>query len=112
VWPLRPGAKTQELAVWVVDSGSTQHITGDKSQFVSYRKLAKMELIVGIRGRMLTAVGVGEVQILECKTIKGPCVMTLREVRRVPEAKANLLPCAEQRVQGKRLCSRERDAVS
>jgi hypothetical protein len=34
-------------------------------------------------------VGIGEVQ-LDCKTPEGPCVVTLKEMRHVPEAKANL----------------------
>jgi hypothetical protein len=74
---------------WIVDSGSTQHITADRRQFTSYRKLVSSEKIKGIGGQPLRAVGVGEVQ-LECTTPEGPCVVTLREVRHVPEAKANL----------------------
>jgi hypothetical protein len=74
---------------WIVDSGSTQHITADRSQFTSYRKLVRTEKTKGIGGQPLTAVGVGEVQ-LECNTPEGPCVVTLKEVRQVPEAKANL----------------------
>jgi hypothetical protein len=78
-----------QLEAWIVDSGSTQHITADRSQFTSYRKLVTSEKIKGIGRQPLRAVGVGEVQ-LECKTPEGPCVVTLREVRHVPEAKANL----------------------
>jgi hypothetical protein len=74
---------------WIVDSGSTQHITADRSQFTSYRKLVTSKKIKGIGGQPLRAVGVGKVQ-LECKTPEGPCVVTLREVRHVPEAKADL----------------------
>jgi hypothetical protein len=80
--------ETQSEA-WIVDSGSTQHIRADRSQFTSYRKLVTSEKIKGIGGQPLEAVGVGKVQ-LECKTPEGPCVVTLKEVRHVPEAKANL----------------------
>ncbi|GAQ93197.1 hypothetical protein KFL_013550020 [Klebsormidium nitens] len=34
--------------VWIVDSGSTQHVTADRSQFTSYRELVRDEKIVGI----------------------------------------------------------------
>jgi hypothetical protein len=74
---------------WIVDVGETQHITVDRSQFTSYRKLVRTKKIKGIGGQPLTAVGIGKVQ-LECKTPEGPCVVTLKEVCHVPEAKANL----------------------
>jgi hypothetical protein len=74
---------------WVVDSGSTQHITPDRRQFVSYNELAQPETIEGIGGEPLVAVGIGEVE-LECKTGDGVSKVTLKEVRHVPEAKANL----------------------
>jgi hypothetical protein len=74
---------------WIVDSRSTQHITADWSQFTSYRRLVRTEKIKGIGGQPLIAVGVGKVR-LECKTPEGPCMVTLRLVRHVQEAKANL----------------------
>jgi hypothetical protein len=73
----------------IVDLGSTQHITADRSQFTSFRKLVRTEKIKGIGGQPLIAMGIDEVQ-LECKTAEGPCMVTLRELRHVPEAKANL----------------------
>ena len=74
---------------WVVDSGSTQHITPDRRRFVSYKELAQPETIEGIGGEPLVALGIGEVE-LECKTGDGVSKVTLKEVRHVPEAKANL----------------------
>ncbi|GAQ92754.1 hypothetical protein KFL_011220030 [Klebsormidium nitens] len=56
--------------VWLVDSGSTQHITGDKRQFASYERLARTETIEGLGGEALTAVGIGQV-VLECETPNG-----------------------------------------
>ena len=86
VWPrdARTSRKT-----WVVDSGSTQHITPDRRRFVSYKELAQPETIKGIGGEPLIAVGIGEVE-LECKTGCGVSKVTLKEVRHVPDAKANL----------------------
>jgi hypothetical protein len=81
--------RSTQSKAWIVDSGSTQHITADWSQFPSYRKLVTSEKIKGIGGQPMRAVGIGKV-LLECKTPEGPCVVTLMEVRHVPEAKANL----------------------
>ena len=75
--------------VWLVDSGSTQHITPDRNQFASYRELARTETVEGIGGEPLKAVGIGEVE-LECKTADGVSKVTLKEVRHVPGAKASL----------------------
>ena len=75
--------------VWVLDSGSTQHVTADRSKFTSYRKLVREEEIMGICGEPLMAVGVGEVELV-CKTPSGVSTVTLREVRHAPEARASL----------------------
>jgi hypothetical protein len=76
-------------SVWLVDFGSTQHITADESRFTSYIKLKQTELIEGIGGEPLTAIGIGVVE-LHCKTSNGVGMVTLREVRHVPKARANL----------------------
>jgi hypothetical protein len=75
--------------VWLVDSGSTQHITEDRSKFTSYMKLRQPELIEGFGGEPLSAIGVGVVE-LQCKTSNGVGMVTLKEVRHVPKARANL----------------------
>jgi hypothetical protein len=75
--------------VWIVDLGSTQHVTADRSQFTSYRELVRDEKIMGICGEPLIAVGIGEVE-LKCKTPSGVSTVTLREVRHAPEAQASL----------------------
>ena len=79
----------EQPSVWLVDSGSTQHITADESRFTSYMKLKQPELIEGIGGEPLTAIGIGVVE-LHCKTSNGVGMVTLREVRHVPKARANL----------------------
>jgi hypothetical protein len=56
---------------------------------VSYRELAEAETIEGIGGEPLIAIGIGEVE-LQCKTVNGVSKVTLKEVRRVTEAKASL----------------------
>ena len=56
---------------------------------MSYRKLGQPEVIEGIGGEPLTAVGVGVVE-LQCRTPSGVGTVTLYEVRHVPKARANL----------------------
>jgi hypothetical protein len=81
---------TQRLTgIWVVDLGSTQHITPDRGQFASYRELAQAETIEGIGGEPLIAIGIGEVE-LQCKTVNDVSKVTLKEVPHVPEVKASL----------------------
>ena len=46
--------------VWIVDSGSTQHVTADRSRFTSYKKLVRDEKILGICVESLIAVGIGD----------------------------------------------------
>ena len=96
--------------VWLVDSGSTQHVTGDRSQFTSYRKLGLAEVIEGIGGEPLTAVGVGTVE-LQCSTPNGAGSVTLKEVRHVPEARANLFALRRATDAGARIVIEGRTAL-
>ncbi len=94
---------------WVVDSGSTQHITPDRRRLVNYKELARPETIEGIGGEHLVAVGIGEVE-LECKTGDGVNKVTLKEVRHVPEAKANLFALTRATDAGARVVMERRVA--
>ncbi|GAQ93117.1 hypothetical protein KFL_013080040 [Klebsormidium nitens] len=105
-WRGGAGAQTE---VWLVDSGSTQHITGDRRKFVSYKKLAQPEVIDGIGGEPLTAVGVGMVE-LQCRTPKGVGTVTLYEVRHVPKARANLFALRRVTDAGARVTTERRVA--
>ncbi|GAQ93578.1 hypothetical protein KFL_016730010, partial [Klebsormidium nitens] len=102
------GAAREWPKGWIVDSGSTMHVTADRTQLSSYRRLAKPERIEGIGGERLEVVGIDEVK-LRCQTKEGVRLITLRDVRHVPEAKANLMALgratdagAEIRIRGKR----------
>ena len=95
--------------VWVFDSGSTQHVTADRSQFTSYKKLAREEEIVGICGEPLMAVGIGEVE-LKCKTSSGVSTVTLREVRHAPEARVSLFAFTRATDAGARVVFQRRTA--
>jgi hypothetical protein len=75
--------------VWIVDSGSTRHLTPDRDQFSRYKRLVRPERIEGISGETLEVVGVGQVK-LQCQTSDGARMVLLREVLHVPQAKASL----------------------
>jgi hypothetical protein len=83
------GNDGMRYGVWIVDSGSTQHVTANRSQFTSYRELVRDEKIMGICGEPLIAMGIGEVE-LTCKTLSGVSTVTLREVRHAPRAQPSL----------------------
>src|SRR3569623_1234812 len=95
--------------VWIVDSGSTQHVTADRSQFTSYRKLEREAEIAGICGESLIAVGIGEVQ-LKCKTPSGVSTVTLKEVRHAPRAHASLFALSKATDAEARVVLEERTA--
>jgi hypothetical protein len=76
--------------VWIVDSGSTRHLTPDRHQFSRHKRLVRLERIEGISGETLEVVGVGQVK-LQYRTSDGARMILLREVLHVPQAKASLL---------------------
>jgi hypothetical protein len=75
--------------VWIVDSGSTRHLTPDRDQFSRYKRLVRPERFEGISGETLEVVGVGQVK-LQCQTSDGARMVLLREVLHVPQTKASL----------------------
>jgi hypothetical protein len=74
---------------WIVDSGSTGHMTGDRSQFTRYQVLTEGEVIQGVGKERLEAVGIGEVELI-CRVGHGLCKVTLQDVLHVPDVKLNL----------------------
>ncbi len=73
-----------------MDSGASQHMTGDKSLFKTLELLkdGKREIKFGNKG-VLKATGVGTVE-LRCLTPVGEWVNTLHEVMFVPGVAENL----------------------
>jgi hypothetical protein len=105
---MRHGNAEEWPKSWIVDSGSTRHVTADRAQFARYQRLARPEAIEGLGGELLEVVGIGEVK-LRCQTREGVRLISLRNVRHVPAARANLLALgratdagAEIRIRGKR----------
>jgi transposase InsO family protein len=84
---------------WILDSGSTNHITGNTGWFTSLKPLeGDREIRFGNEG-VLHAEGVGEVEIL-VKTPIGQALMTLQIVLYVTGAAANLFSVAKATEKG------------
>ena len=75
---------------WVLDSGSTEHLSGDRSLFKTYEPLggAGETITFGNQGE-LWAEGVGTVE-LRCELPTGVRVITLNKVMYIPGIAANL----------------------
>lgn len=79
-----------KLGQWFLDSGASQHMTGDRSLFKTLEPLkdGEREIKFGNKG-VLKAAGVGTVE-LRCLTPAGEQINTLREVMYVPGVAKNL----------------------
>jgi hypothetical protein len=95
--------------VWIVDSGSTRHLTPNRRQFTEYRKLKKPQRIEGISGEMLEVIGIGQVE-LQCQTRDGAKVVLLRDVLHAPKARANLFALRAATDAGAEIVIKERTA--
>ena len=75
---------------WLLDSGSNQHLTGNKNFFKTFRSLSKVAgRITFGNGEVMHAEGEGSVELL-CKTPDGEKRVTLTEVKYVPGMPVNL----------------------
>jgi hypothetical protein len=83
-------AEDSNPGLWFLDSGASQHMTGDKSLFKTLEPLkdGEQEIKFGNKG-VLKATGVGTME-LRCLTPVGERVNTLREVMFVPGVAENL----------------------
>jgi hypothetical protein len=71
---------------WILDSGCTQHLTGDKGMFKTLEAVgSRKEIEFGNQ----QSLGVGEVE-LRCVTPDGKQVVTLKEVYYIPGVPVNL----------------------
>jgi hypothetical protein len=78
-------------ATWVVDSGATQHITNDMSDFVEVAELPAGQRTIRCAGSQLLVVrAVGTVR-LHFVSDAGPTTLVLRDVAYVPDAAEKLL---------------------
>ena len=71
---------------WVIDSGASQHLCGNRTQFTSYTNFSIDQAITIADGTKIQAIGSGEVVLA---TEEG--TMTLMGVWNVPKIRRNLI---------------------
>jgi len=71
---------------WIIDSGASQHLCGERSQFITYQSTSYQRKITIADGSKIDAIGIGDVKL----RIPGGFVM-LQKVWHVPEIGGNLL---------------------
>ena len=77
--------KMSEKVEWYLDSGSTEHTTPDKSNFVEYRAFAQAENAEIADGKFLTIEGYGTI-IGHSIMLNGMASLHIQKVLNVPEA--------------------------
>lgn len=76
---------------WLLDSGCSNHMTPDNSQFLTYVVLSKPVYFTFANGDKAQAVGQGEIQIVVPSTGNKEVVVRLLNVLHVPAATVNLI---------------------
>ena len=71
---------------WIIDSGASQHLCGNKNDFATYTKISKDQDITIADGTKIQATGIGDIEIV---TKAGS--ITLTGVWHVPDIGGNLL---------------------
>lgn len=82
-------------AEWIVDSGSSSHLTPHRYDFAEYIELKETRNISGVNGEVVAAVGVGKVQIPFKDIEGGEGIVTLTNVLHIPEARFRLISVSQ-----------------
>lgn len=85
---------------WIIDSGSSEHLTNDRSLFECLFPMEKpMQIAVAKEGECITAKHRGEVKLTSI--INGESIpITLKDVLYIPEARVNLLSVRKMEIAG------------
>jgi hypothetical protein len=82
---LKAGLNSSDFGLWIVDSGATSHMTGDRSSFESFRPT---QVRIGVANQtVLIAKGMGNVRL----SLPGGRVLMLKNVLYAPGVSHNLL---------------------
>ena len=81
----------EECAAWIMDSGSSTHVTPHEHDFSDYIKLSEARSISGVNGEVLQAEGIGKVALSfqDVEGVEG--TITFSNVLHVPGSKYRLL---------------------
>ena len=105
--PLITFMATQSLSTsmfdnaWVWDCGCSQHVTPDRSVFVSFQKLSGQKPVKDLAGSLIP-IGIGNVR-LSCISTHGPRIVKFRNVLYIPEATVSLISQGQIHQQGHHL---------
>ena len=80
---------------WIVDSGSSKHISPDKGDFLTYVTLNKPVPINGVSGNTVQAIGIGKVGVNCVDTDGGAGTVTLSDVLHIPGSKYRLISVSQ-----------------
>ncbi len=86
---------TNEVRGWIIDSGSSKHISPDKADFVTYVTLKMPLLINGVSGDTVQAIGIGKVSVSCVDTDGGIGTVTLSDVLHIPGSKFRLISVSQ-----------------
>jgi hypothetical protein len=75
--------------IWLLDSGATHHLSGNRECFSELRELDEDEFVEGVGSERLRVEGIGKV-LLYCETDEGAVAIILEEVKYTPSADVNL----------------------
>jgi len=71
---------------WIIDSGASRHLCGNRNAFATYTNISKVQEITIADGTKIKAKGVGTIEIVSQESS-----MTLKDVWHVPDICGNLL---------------------
>ena len=86
------GGDGEESAMWLIDSGTTQHMTHSKAVLTGYRSIQTVKVHLADDGTV-EAIGCGDVEMV-MKTQHGPRKGVLKNVWHVPRLSRNLFSVA------------------
>ena len=81
---------TPRMGKWLVDSGVSSHMTLEKELLSDYREFKKPEKVALGDGRMVEAMGVGNVRVIMVFKVSEPKWSVLHRVSYVPKLACNL----------------------
>lgn len=84
--------KERDASIWYVDSGSTEHITNEKSLFNKLQRLPEQVTIAVVKeGDLITATHGGDIDVFSVPNMGPPVFITIKDVIFMEHARVNLL---------------------
>lgn len=84
------GEPTDAVTEWLIDSGATRHMAPNRDRFSTYTRFDQPEKVTIADGRVVDAIGTGNIRISASVSRKVNRKGTLHDVLHVPDLKQNL----------------------